>query len=94
MKPVAYSALLEFFEKVKARLDARSAVQETAPKAYYDQIVYDVQQYLKDNYRTGHAGRSRGQGFLESGLSFPRVQGKKRNQLFGAAAQDADGKSM
>lgn len=94
MKPVAYSALLECFEKVKARLDARSAVQETAPKAYYDQIVYDVQQYLKDNYRTGHAGRSRGQGFLESGLSFPRVQGKKRNQLFGAAAQDADGKSM
>lgn len=52
MKPVAYSALLECFEKVKARLDARSAVQETAPKAYYDQIVYDVQQYLKDNYRT------------------------------------------
>ena len=48
----AYSALLECFEKVKARLDARSAVQETAPKAYYDQIVYDVQQYLKDNYRT------------------------------------------
>lgn len=47
MKPVAYSALLECFEKVKARLDARSAVQETAPKAYYDQIVYDVQQYLK-----------------------------------------------
>lgn len=33
MKPVAYSALLECFEKVKARLDARSAVQETAPKA-------------------------------------------------------------
>lgn len=31
---------------------AYSAVQETAPKAYYDQIVYDVQQYLKDNYRT------------------------------------------
>ena len=27
-------------------------MQETAPKAYYDQIVYDVQQYLKDNYRT------------------------------------------
>lgn len=52
MKPVAYSALLECFEKVKARLDARSAVQETAPNAYYDQIVYDVQQYLKDNYRT------------------------------------------
>lgn len=52
MKPVAYSALLECFEKVKARLDARSAVQETAPMAYYDQIVYDVQQYLKDNYRT------------------------------------------
>ena len=56
MKPVAYSALLECFEKVKARLDARSAVQETAPKAYYDQIVYDVQQYLKDNYRTATSG--------------------------------------
>ena len=37
MKPVAYSALLECFEKVKARLDARSAVQETAPKALHQQ---------------------------------------------------------
>ena len=52
MKPVAYSALLECFEKVRARLDARSHHSEEKPKAYYDQIVYDVQQYLKENYRT------------------------------------------
>lgn len=52
MKPVAYSALLECFEKVHARLDARAHVSEEKPKAYYDQIVYDVQQYLKENYRT------------------------------------------
>lgn len=52
MKPAAYSALLECFEKVRARLDARSHHIEEKPKAYYDQIVYDVQQYLKENYRT------------------------------------------
>lgn len=52
MKPVDYSALLECFEKIRARLDARGHVSEEKPKAYYDQIVYDVQQYLKEHYRT------------------------------------------
>lgn len=52
MKPVDYSALLECFEKIRARLDARCHVSEEKPKAYYDQIVYDVQQYLKEHYRT------------------------------------------
>ncbi|WP_455502556.1 response regulator transcription factor [Gemmiger sp.] len=52
MKPVDYSALLECFEKIRARLDARDHVTEEKPKAYYDQIVYDVQQYLKEHYRT------------------------------------------
>ena len=52
MKPVDYSALLECFEKIRARLDAREHVSEEKPKAYYDQIVYDVQQYLKEHYRT------------------------------------------
>lgn len=52
MKPVDYSALLECFEKIRARLDAREHVTEEKPKAYYDQIVYDVQQYLKEHYRT------------------------------------------
>mgnify|MGYP000399937710 FL=1 len=33
-------------------MDARSHHSEEKPKAYYDQIVYDVQQYLKENYRT------------------------------------------
>ena len=52
LKPVDYSALLECFEKIRARLDARGHVSEEKPKAYYDQIVYDVQQYLKEHYRT------------------------------------------
>lgn len=51
MKPVDYSALLDCFEKIRSRLDARSAPQEEAPKAYYDQIIYSVKQYLKTNYR-------------------------------------------
>lgn len=51
MKPVAYSALLECFEKIRSRLDARTAQPEEVPKAYYDQIIYSVKQYLKTNYR-------------------------------------------
>lgn len=52
MKPVAYSALLECFEKIRARLDARGEHIEEAPKAYYDQIIYSVKQYLKSSYRS------------------------------------------
>ena len=52
MKPVAYSALLECFEKIRARLDARGEHTEEAPKAYYDQIIYSVKQYLKSSYRS------------------------------------------
>lgn len=51
MKPVAYSALLDCFEKIRARLDSRTDKGEEQPKAYYDQIIYSVKQYLKTNYR-------------------------------------------
>lgn len=52
MKPVAYSALLECFEKIRTRLDARGEHTEEVPKAYYEQIIYSVRQYLKTNYRS------------------------------------------
>lgn len=38
MKPVAYSALLECFEKIRTRLDARGEHTEEVPKAYYEEF--------------------------------------------------------
>lgn len=53
MKPVAYAALLDCFAKVRDKLDARrpAAAAPTPPKDYYEQIVYDVMEYLRQNYR-------------------------------------------
>ena len=64
------------------------------PKAYYDQIVYDVQQYLKDNYRTATLEEAAAKVSLSPAYLSRVFKEKMRNQLFGAAAQDADGKSM
>lgn len=52
MKPVQYAALLECFGKVKAKLDACHSAADDIPKDYYQQIVYEVKEYLKENYRT------------------------------------------
>lgn len=49
-KPVEFSQLLECFERVRGRLDARRQEPEK-PKAYYEQIVYEVTRYLQENYR-------------------------------------------
>ena len=51
LKPIEYSALLECFDKVRTKLDA-AAPKKHEPYAYYDQIVYQVKEYLKKEYRT------------------------------------------
>lgn len=52
MKPVNYAAITECFEKVKERLDQRNRQGAQRPTAYYEQILYDVTQYVQKEYRT------------------------------------------
>lgn len=51
VKPVKYAQLLECFGKVKEKLDAKYQKKVEHPKAYYEQIVSDVTDYLKQNYK-------------------------------------------
>lgn len=53
LKPVNYTALTQCFVRVREKLDAghcRRTVPE--PRAYYDQIIGEVHQYLNEHFRT------------------------------------------
>ncbi len=52
MKPVSYAAITDCFEKVKERLDQKNTQGAQRPTAYYEQILYDVTQYVRKEYRT------------------------------------------
>ncbi len=52
MKPVNYGALVECFEKIRERLDNCQNGGEQKPKAYYEQILYNVEKYVRQEYRT------------------------------------------
>lgn len=51
LKPVEHEKLLESFERIKNILDKERKVVTTIPKTYYDKIIFDVVEYLKENYQ-------------------------------------------
>ena len=51
LKPIEYEKLLESFGRIKNILDEERKVVVSVPKSYYDKIVYDINEYLKDKYQ-------------------------------------------